>query len=91
MATKAELKEEINKMKDGMRMILSKLYDAEIQLLDYKNRTEKLEGKIENRELKIKQLEDSLEQKIIETEIETICKDEKLKQQAEVKILYKGR
>ncbi|CAG5102457.1 Oidioi.mRNA.OKI2018_I69.chr1.g310.t1.cds [Oikopleura dioica] len=79
MSDETELKAEVNKLKDDMRMILSKVSDAEIQLLDYRKCTEKLEEKIENQELKIKQLEDSLGQKVIESGM----KDEIKKPQAE--------
>jgi SMC interacting uncharacterized protein involved in chromosome segregation len=51
-----------------MRFLQAELYDAKMEIAEYKKRTEELENKVETQGLKIDHLEKMLDEKILESE-----------------------
>ena len=68
-------KHEIGKI----RGLQTKLSDAEIAIIEYKERIEELENKTESQGLKINELERMLDEKIIESEMNRMKTDKNLK------------
>ena len=66
------MKEESNKYKEKYRQLKRKLSDMEKENTAYKNRISELENIVENFGLKINQLEKSVEEKMLENEMQKV-------------------
>ena len=67
-----ELKNDMKKQNEKMQLLQLKVSDAELEIANYKKRTEELENKVENQQLTIEQLEKTLEEKIVEDVVQRL-------------------
>ncbi|CAG5104729.1 Oidioi.mRNA.OKI2018_I69.chr1.g1488.t1.cds [Oikopleura dioica] len=69
---RSEMKAESNKVNEKVRLLQLKLSDADMENTDHKKRIAELENTVENQGLKIDQLEKTLEEKVLENEMQTL-------------------